>query len=302
MDISVIFATYKRHDVLSLTLESFCNLNTSGLSWEIIIVDNADDTACQELITAFIGRLPIKLVVEVKRGKNYALNKAIEVANGELYIFTDDDVIADSNWLIDMWEGSKMWPNYSVFGGRILPELPSGKIPISKNHSFFNCAYVVADWNIDEGEYSSQKVWGPNMAIRSNVFHNGWKFNTNVGPNGNNYIMGSETELTKRLEEAGMGAVYLPKSLVYHQIRSEQLEISWLYGRAFRFGRSQALETKEANVPYLFNAPRYLFRKLLEIAAKRIIFFIDEKKRIESGVDYWMLRGEIYQYMYINSN
>jgi len=296
MDISVILATYNRNDILTKTLDSFCNLNVAGIDWELIVVDNANDCIVSTIVNSYVSKLPIHYMAEVRKGKNHALNTAIEIAKGSLYVFTDDDVIADSNWLVEMWEGAQRWPEHSVFGGKILPVFPSENIPISNTHPIFNGAYVVADWNIDEGIYDAHRVWGPNMAIRSSIFANGRKFNTSIGPCGKNYIPGSETELTMRLEKEGLHSIYLPNSLVYHQIRPEQLEVKWLYGRAYRYGRSYAFHNENKNLPYLLGAPRYLFRLLLESTFKRVRYLFNTSKRIDAGIDFWVIKGAIDQY------
>lgn len=296
MDISVLLSTYRRAEILDRTLESFCHLDTDGLKWELIVVDNADDPKTQRAVENYVGRLPIKYLLETKRGKNNALNTAIEFAKGDLFVFTDDDIIADRNWLFEMWEGAKRWPDCSVFGGRILPKFPPGEIPIPREHPLFEGAYCVADWKRDEGPYRAQDVWGSNMAIRSEVFHQGGRFNSAIGPDGNNYIMGSETELTVRLEKVGCHSIYLPRSLVYHQIRPEQLRIKWLYCRAYRTGRTQAQNNRFPNVPFMFGVPRHLIRKLIENGIKKLLYFFDRKKAIDFGIKYWMVRGNIYQY------
>lgn len=297
MDITVMLTTFRRAEILSQTLNSFCNIITDGLSWEILVVDNDGDPNTEEIVLGFSNKLPIRYLIEKKGGKNNALNKAVELAKGDLFVFTDDDVIADHNWLMEIWEGAMRWPDVSIFGGKILPRYPAGtKIPLSETHQFFKGAYVVADWDAGEGHYSPQKVWGPNMAMRPTIFLDGWRFNPEIGPNGDNYVMGSETELLMRLKESGMNAVFLPKALVHHQIRREQLEVAWLYGRAFRYGRSMAQLYELPNATYWFNVPRYLFRKLLETAIRRIIYCYDYDKRIDLGINYWILRGNIYQY------
>lgn len=296
MDISVLLATYKRAEILLQTLESFCLLNTGTLEWEILVVDNADDERTRQLIEKYRDKLPIRYLLETKRGKNNALNKAIPGAKGTLIVFTDDDIIAERNWLFEMWEGAKRWPDCSIFGGRILPKFPPGKIPIPREHPFFSGAYAVLDLKRDEGPYRAQDVWGSNMAIRSEVFHRGWRFNPAIGPKGDNYIMGSETELTKRLEKAGFHSIYLPRSLVYHQIRPEQMKLEWIYGRAFRSGRSQAQQYGYPNVPYLFGVPRPLVRELIQLGMEKILHSLDRYKAIDSGIEYWIARGKFYQY------
>jgi GT2 family glycosyltransferase len=240
--------------------------------------------------------LNVTYLVERKRGKNNALTRGLNRAQGELLIFTDDDVIADPAWLVEMWEGAARWPDDAVFGGRIIPKFDSPRIPISRKHPFFRGAYVLADWNINEGPYDASYVWGPNMAVRADIFRKGWALNTAVGPSGGNYIMGSETEFTVRLEKAGFRSVYLPRSLVFHQIRPEQLKAKWLYGRSFRDGRQKALWYGRPNVPEVFGVPRFMIRQLIETKIKRLLYFYDRERAIDFGIKYWNIKGMLYQY------
>ena len=93
MDISVILATYKRPQILSKTLESFCALKTDGLEWEVIVVDNAGDPDSQRTVEGFQRRLPLRFFVEKTPGKNNALNHGLKKARGELFVFTDDYIV-----------------------------------------------------------------------------------------------------------------------------------------------------------------------------------------------------------------
>ena len=296
MNISVILATYKRPQILFKTLESFCALKTDGLEWEVIVVDNAGDPDSQRTVEGFQRRLPLRFFVEKTPGKNNALNHGIKKARGELFVFTDDDILADPGWLIEAREGMRRWPGFSMFGGRILPKFPSDKIPLPVEDKFFKDAYVIADWDIIEGPHQAKDIWGPNMGIRAEVFHLGWSFNPNIGPKGKNYAMGSETEFTTRVEKAGFKSVYLPNSLVYHQIRPEQLKIKWLYGRAFRNGRRRANEESLPDVPMLFGAPRSLLRTLISFGLKRLLFFFQRETALQLGIKYWRTKGMVYQY------
>lgn len=296
MDISILLATYRRPELLSKALESFSRMETGSLEWEVIVVDNAGDDATREAVQRYEGLMKVACTVEERRGKNNALNRAIKAATGALFIFTDDDILADRLWLVEMWEGAGRWPGAAVFGGRILPKFTIPKAPLPHSHPFFKYAYVLADWQIAEGPYTAGQVWGPNMAIRAELFRKGWKFNPNIGPNGKNYIMGSETELTTRLEKSGYQPVYLPKSLVYHQIRAEQLKTKWLYQRSFKDGRQRAVWLGKPDVPLLFGVPRYMVRKLLENGIKHLVYFYDQERAIDFGLKYWNLRGMLYQY------
>jgi len=298
MDISVIFSTFKRPEMLEKTLNRFLSLQVNNISWEIILVDNAGDPDTGNIVKKFTGKLPLKFLIVTKRGKNNALNRAISEAEGNLFIFTDDDVLVEPSWLAEMWEGANRWPENNIFGGRILPKFPNDKKPPFE-HPFFIGAFAIADWGIPEGIYQADKVWGPNMAIRASLFREGWKFNPSIGPDGSRkYVPGSEVDLTRRLEEAGNAAVYLPKSLVYHQIRIEQLDFNYHYDRAFRFGQQYSHEESKLFNRTLFSIPRYLIKKFIKSYILFIIsiFNKDEKTRFDRGLNLWETRGRIYWY------
>ncbi|MEW5910831.1 MAG: glycosyltransferase family 2 protein, partial [Thermodesulfobacteriota bacterium] len=299
IDISVILATYKRPEVLEITLNGFCSLESDGLSWELIIVDNADDSRTREVVNGYSSVLPVQYMVEKKRGKNNALNTAIEHARGELFLFTDDDVIVDRRWLLEIREGTRRWPDHMVFGGRILPLYPKDSIDIPLDERSLNMAFVVADWGFDEGPYQAHKVWGPNMVVRRDIFRTGWRFNPNVGPSGSNYIMGSESEFNERLEKAGYVPIYLPGSLVHHIIREEQLTRKWLYKRAFRYGRFCAV--KYANLQngrLLFHVPIQTLKETLVAFAKFAVSILinDRKRYYRFGVRSYQMAGMVYQF------
>jgi len=301
MDISIILSTFRRPDLLQKTLEGFCSLDTENLKWEVLIVDNADDETTKQVVARFRDRFFLNYLVERKRGKNNALNSAIPEAKGEVCIFTDDDVLPDPGWLIEVWEGSKRWPQYHVFGGKILPKFPERR-QLPFEHPFFENAFAIANWDIAEGCYNADKVWGPNMAIRASIFKQGWRFNPDIGPDGTRYYqMGGETELTTRLERAGFRAIYLPRSIVYHRIQTERLSFKWLYERAFSAGREDAyIEIGgNTNPPIVARVPRYLLLRMIKTTLMLVLSKLsrDLRYKFDRGLKYWHTKGMIYQYI-----
>jgi glycosyltransferase involved in cell wall biosynthesis len=301
LDLSIVFATCRRADTLQPMLDRMCMLNSRGISWEILIVDNADDPATRALAENYTQRLPVHYSVETRPGKNFALNSVVDAVRGDLVLFTDDDILPEVDWLQEVKAGTERWPDCNVFGGRILPHLPDPDAKIPFEDSFFmRCAYVIADWDLPEGYYPEAQengcVWGPNMVIRRCVFDKGYRFNTSVGPNGTDYIMGSETELTGRLFKAGMKAVYLPGSLVYHQIRKEQLDYRWLCGRYYRFGRYAAYRSREITAVYWFGVPRYLYKSLALMWIGLLLTGPVRDVFRRRYLEYKFLRGQIDQF------
>lgn len=106
-------------------------------------------------------------------------------------------------------------------------------------------------------------VWGANMALRRAVFDAGHRFDDSIGPNGSAYAMGSETELTRRLSEAGHRARFCPKPLVFHHIRADQLQTAHILHRAWRYGRGKFRQDTARAFPELLGVPRWMLRRYL---------------------------------------
>ena len=298
LQVSIVFATFKRADILRKTLNSFTQLNCSDIRYEIILADNAAEQATQSLVQEYANRLPITYVAEPKPGKNSALITALKFTQGELIIFTDDDIIADPGWVRELYEGSLRHPEAQLFGGRILPHYPECFVknlsPIDFNHWFIRSALVIADWEQDEGAMDVGRIWGPNMAVKREVFATGLSFNPTIGPNGKDYVMGSETEFLERAQGAGFNSVYLPKALVHHQIRVEQLNTKWLQGRAYRAGKGRAATMVKKNIRWLWGAPRYLWVMYIRSWCKyQLRFLMKKNAKFNVGIELFLLKGQL---------
>jgi len=265
MLISILLCTYKRSDILKKSLESYCSLEVSDFDWEILVCDNANDKLTKELVENYQDRLPIKYYIEPSRGMNKAFNRIIDEARGQVIVTTGDDIIVSKNWLLEVYNGVNNWPKYSIFGGKILP-YNSGVIPEEyKRFDSYSYLYAVANWDIEEGEYDFEKIFGGNMIVRASIFKDNKRFDEELGPGSGNYIAGGETSFLARMHELGHKFVYLPKAIVYHQIRQEQTSFKWILGRGFRGGRAIAWAECKKEFVYIFGVPRYVYRAYIRV-------------------------------------
>lgn len=297
MDLSVILTTFRRPELLADTLASFAEIDATGLHWEVLVVDNTDgDARTRVAAERFAARLPLRLLLEPGRGMNRARNRAIDHARGSLVVFTDDDVAPQPDWLTELRRGVERWPKAQVFGGRVLPSWPADGLAPSP-HELSENAYAIADWNLSEGPYSAHRIFGPNMAYRASVFEGGGRFDPRFGPDGTDtYITGAETSLNLELERTGVTPVYLPRAVVHHRIRREQLQPAWLYKRAFRLGRWEAHVAGLSRRPW-GALPRLLLdlrRAYVRLTAARAAG--DSRAMLEAGLAYWQHRGALYQW------
>src|SRR5579872_268430 len=88
---TVAFASYNGAKRLKRTLDSLAAQHFPPDAWELIAVDNNSSDETFAILESYRGRLPIRALQHAVPGKSGAMNKAIELARGELVIFTDDD-------------------------------------------------------------------------------------------------------------------------------------------------------------------------------------------------------------------
>ncbi|MDP5032265.1 glycosyltransferase family 2 protein, partial [Paraglaciecola sp.] len=236
-----------------------------------IVVDNNSSDKSVDIITNFMDKLPIVLLHEPKQGKNAALNTGLSIARGDLIIFTDDDIIPNTDWLTNYEKLLKTHLDYDLFGGRVEPywqTLPNKyllrDIPLV-------IAYATRDESIPNGPCKAMTIFGPNMAVRKRVFEQGITFNENIGPSGKNYIMGSESDFLVRAESSGFRAYFVTALNVKHIVRPFQLTDAWLENRAFKAGRATLHKDITAGrkinrVKTWFGKPRWCVKKIMYLS------------------------------------
>ena len=240
MDISILFATRNRAAQLRQTLDCYRNLDTSGIDWELVIVDNgsSDDTA--EVLEQASRDLPLRRLYHSPAGQNRARNQALDSLQGELLIFTDDDALPDTHCLQAYLQASQRWPDQAIFGARILPEFPS-EAPdwlTRQDSAFARTAFGLYQPRMDEGHVTAHP-YGPSFAIRRVAFA-GHRFCEQLGPQAGDYATGGEAKLLREMRAQGHAFVFVPSAIVRHVVRPEQLSVDWLLSRARKRGRGQA--------------------------------------------------------------
>jgi len=299
MDLSVLLSTYRRPAILKETLESFCVLNTQGISWKILIADNADDPETQKVLKSFHKKLPLDFIVVTKPGKNAALNELLKLAKGELYVFTDDDVTPDPDWLIELWHAAKRWPSDILFGGKIIPLFPSNTPDWMKDPSFQSASLAFAKFDKGNKEKPFEDCpLGPNMAVKREVFTKyKFSFDEHIGPCGYDYPMGSETSFCRKLKKFKKRYIYVPKAIVYHRIRKDQVTFKSLLKRVYKSGRGFVAENPYHDCKELYGVPRYLYKRIFVLLLRYIIniWKPDHKKWIYAKDLYFHL-GMFKQY------
>lgn len=243
--LTVVFSTHDRAHLLGHVLDRYCQLDPVPGGWRLVVVANACTDRTRAVLDAYAGRLPLTVLDEPVPGKNRALNRALPYATGDTIVFTDDDVLVTPGWLAALRQGIDANPDVTLFGGTVRPEWQAPPPDWISDFSV-DVGMVYALTEHPDGPCDAGAVWGPNMAVRAEVFRNGFRFNAEIGPDGTAvYAMGSEVDLNRRLAAAGHRAAFVSQAVVHHVIRPEQLAETWIIQRAYRHGLGMPLYSSD---------------------------------------------------------
>ena len=131
MKLSILTATYNREKYLPKLYESIKNNLKYGLDAEWIIVDDGSSDNTKELIEKFIQEnvVSIKCHYQENSGKMAAINKAVELMDGDLAVDCDsDDYFTEDSFKIINENSEKLLKNESLYGLVFLKKEESGEI------------------------------------------------------------------------------------------------------------------------------------------------------------------------------
>ena len=99
--VSVIITTYKRWDILALTLHALTQQDWKD--FEVIVVDDGSNDGTYEHLQKWqaehVGELELQVFAQENTGQGIARNNGLIHAQGELVLFIGDDIIADPDFI-----------------------------------------------------------------------------------------------------------------------------------------------------------------------------------------------------------
>jgi glycosyltransferase involved in cell wall biosynthesis len=261
-------ATYDGAATLPRVLDAYCRLLPPAQPWRLLVIDNGSTDATAAILGQYATRLPLHTLHQPQRGKNRALNLALDhlqpsMSADDLLIFTDDDALPAADWL-QQWEAvAAAQPDYAVFGGAIVADWAAPPPDWLLRLVPLGLTYGLTAADLRAGPVYPGLVWGANMAMRGAVPLSGQRFDVAVGPGDGDYAMGSETEFARRVALAGQRSWHSPAPQVAHLLRAHQLTLPYVLQKARRFGRGQYRQDRPGLFVELAGAPRWLWRRYL---------------------------------------
>jgi O-antigen biosynthesis protein len=229
--VTVAVCTRDRTAQLAGCLEALVRLDYPAL--DLLVVDNAPrDAATARLVRA---RYPqVRYVCEPRPGLNWARNRAIAEARGEIIAYTDDDVVVDRGWVRALAGVFAEEAEVMAVTGLVVPlELETEAQLLFERYGGFGRGFERQWYRVDgeSGERAATRHGGTgkfgtgaNMAYRRSLLERIGGFDPALDV-GTVTGGGGDLEMFFRVLKEGYTLVYEPSALVRHRHRRDYAQL-----------------------------------------------------------------------------
>jgi glycosyltransferase involved in cell wall biosynthesis len=277
--LTIAICTKDRPDLVDRCLRSIIVTGLAPGGWtsiEILVIDNApSDSRTSQVVSTYNQA---RRILEERPGLNFARNRALQEAQGDLLAFLDDDVVVDQNWCAGLYEAWSENIDAGAFTGLVLPyELSTEAQILFERRGGFRRGFDKVRHGVD-----ASHPWYPcsagtfgagcNCAFRRDLLLRLGGFDEALDT-GAPLPGGGDLDIFFRVIRAGCPIVYEPQYLVYHEHRRDLVKLRqqyWSWGLGFM---AFAAKSYQADPPM-----RSRFRALL------IWWFKDHLKQLARAI------------------
>ena len=226
--VSVVICCFNSSKRIPATLEHLQKIKTSGIPWEVVLVDNnsEDDTTEKALSIWNINPVTrLKIVSEKNRGLINARITGVKSASYDIISFIDDDNWIESQWIDKVYTLLNSDQSMAACGGSSDAVFEINPPAWFTDFSFY---YAVGKQQEESGYVSLQKgyLWGAGLTIKKKawnyLFENGFN-NLLKGRTGKSLTAGEDSEICFALILSGWKLWYEDSLKLQH---SKSLMIS----------------------------------------------------------------------------
>lgn len=263
--VTVAIPTYNRADLLRQTLTGITAQQFPREHYEILVIDNNSQDHTRAVVEEFKNASPAPLyLIERRQGLDYARNRAINSARGDVILFGDDDIIVPPDWIAQMAapllaDGMQM---VGAVGGEVIPVFPDGLPDWVKEW------HAPLAFRSDTGPIDARhSPMGANLAFPRWVFDQLGPFHTALDRRGTNYFSGGDSDMIRRIRLAGLEVWFSPGAAVQHLMPASRTTFRYARRHAFDSARSRVID--RASQP---GARGYLIGRFFANIAKAVGF------------------------------
>ncbi len=225
--ISVIICFYNSSERIGPTMNSiFLQEGLEGISWELILVDNASTDTSVALAQKLIADAEFPnatIVSETKAGLNYARKKGIDTAQYDTILFCDDDNWLNTQYVKRLYGFLEENDTYGVVGGN---GVEACEIDPPRWFEKFKSIYALGCRR--DGDVTN--VYGAGMCFRKSIFDDFQPKMTDR--KGKSLSSGGDSEMCEYAVAKGYKIRQMCDNTFEHFIPKDRLTKSYLYRMA----------------------------------------------------------------------
>ena len=280
--VTVAVCTRDRVTDLALCLDALMDLDYPAL--DLLVVDNAPDTeATARLVATYSSR--VRYFCEPRPGLDWARNRAVHEARGEILAFTDDDTVVDRGWVTALARIFVEDSEVMAVTGLVVPyEIETEAQDLFERYGGFGQGYERKWHSVSrhpdraDNRYIGAGIYGTgaNMAYRRCVFATIGEFDPALDV-GTVTQGGGDLDMFFRVLQHGLILVYEPAAIVRHRHRRTQAElhrqlVGWGIGFYAYLARNAAMHPRARAAIVRFGLwhfwRRYIRRLVLSVFAR----------------------------------
>ncbi len=238
--VTVAIPTYNRADFLRQTLAGITAQQFPREHYEVLVIDNNSTDHTAAVVAEFSTACPApRYIRESQQGLDYARNRAIAEARGDIVLFGDDDILVRPDWLAQMAVPLLADParRIGAVGGEVIPVFPNG-LPDWVREWHAPLAFRPDIGPLD----AKHSPMGANVAFPKWIFAELGLFHTALDRAAGNYFSGGDSEMVRRVRAAGLEVWFSPAAAVEHQMPANRTTFRYASRHAFDSARSRVID------------------------------------------------------------
>ncbi len=253
--ISIVIPTFNRAKTLRNLLQSITEQENIDFDFEAIILDNGSTDDTKEIYLEFKDYKYFKYHYNSEPGLLTGRHYGLEMSNGEIIAFFDDDIMLNSTYLSSL---NTLFsdPSIHLATGPCLPNYIAAQPDWlsyfwDKTDDGIFCTWLsLLDLGNSTIQIDPNFVWGLNFCMRRSKIIELGGFHPDYFPEKYQMFQGDgETGLTMKAKKLGYKAIYYPGLLVHHEVSENRMTLAYFKKRAFIQGMCNSFsDLREGNI------------------------------------------------------
>lgn len=244
--VSIIICCYNSSSRITATLNHLQKINSHGIPWEVILVDNASNDETAVISNKVWQTNPVTALLIVKEQKKGLMNARIRGVASSSYdflSFIDDDNWIEENWIYKVFTILTENPELAACGGSADAVFEVTPPPW---FSEFSISYATGMQQNKSGFVEPQKgyLWGAGLTVRKlaweELFSSGFS-SLLSGRTGKALTAGEDSEICLALVIRGWKLWYEESLKLQHYIPASRLNLDYLIKMYEGFGKAEVI-------------------------------------------------------------